>query len=410
MRPIVKRRRKISDPAMADDLIGNLPMHLISCILDRIPIIDAAKTSILSKTWRNIWRSRSDVNLGRPFMNQLVSGKDRDEWDYIYSRAVKRILLAHEGPIVKFVMHKPPLTFFKPYYGSWMSMMASKGVKHISMISETKFPLDDMPSQFFSCSELVYLLLVRYSLNAPPNFQGFCNLTSVYLISVTFLADMSFGPQLTALSLIFCWGIQHLVCQFTRHNKNLNKFELVRSEKQEVFWAIMYDKDYSLTSTKERINLQRFLCSTPEIATLILDSFCLTFLDPEQGMLIRLKTDMENMKKLVLHNVDFYDLRQISSMLCLVRSSPNLQSLKISVGNKGKRLKPVELAAEQYYTSLDCKKMVLHQHYTVEIGEAENSKAEILFRDYIRASSPSLKRLYWHSKVLKEFDYKYFSF
>lgn len=70
----------------------------------------------------------------------------------------------------------------------------------------------------------------------------------------------------------------------------------------------------------------------------------------------------------------------------------------------------MELAAEQYYTSLDCKKMVLHQHYTVEIGEAENSKAEILFRDYIRASSPSLKRLYWHSKVLKEFDYKYFSF
>lgn len=119
---------------------------------------------------------------------------------------------------------------------------------------------------------------------------------------------------------------------------------------------------------------------------------------------------MENMKTLVLYNVDFYDVCQISNMLCLVRSSPNLQSVKISVGKKLKRSKPMELAAVQYYKSLDYKKMVLEQHYTVEIGQAENSEAEILFRNYIRASSPALKRLYWHrhpifAERIKEFDY-----
>lgn len=62
---------------------------------------------------------------------------------------------------------------------------------------------------------------------------------------------------------------------------------------------------------------------------------CVQFLDPEQAILTRLTTAMENMKALVLYDVDFYNLWHLSNMLCLIRSSPNLQSLKILVVRVG---------------------------------------------------------------------------
>lgn len=60
----------------------------------------------------------------------------------------------------------------------------------------------------------------------------------------------------------------------------------------------------------------------------------------------------------------------------------------------------MELAAEQYLKSLDNKKIVLEQLHTVEIGYVENSKAEILFGNFLRASSPSLKNFYCHSRAI----------
>ncbi|MFS7906837.1 putative F-box domain, leucine-rich repeat domain superfamily, F-box-like domain superfamily [Helianthus anomalus] len=38
-----------------DDRISNLPQELIELILEKLTVQDAAKTSILSKTWRHRW-------------------------------------------------------------------------------------------------------------------------------------------------------------------------------------------------------------------------------------------------------------------------------------------------------------------------------------------------------------------
>ncbi|KAL1825089.1 hypothetical protein ACET3Z_011867 [Daucus carota] len=136
---------------------------------------------------------------------------------------------------------------------------------------------------------------------------------------------MSFGPQLNQLCLIFCFGVGHLGRQFTHHNKNLKKIEIARDETLE-----MYDKKDPIKRCL--FNLHQFLSCTPKMTTLTLGSFCL-FLDPEQTILARLPTIMEKMKtlSLILHDVKFHDLCHISNVLCLIKSSPNLQTLKISV-------------------------------------------------------------------------------
>lgn len=275
MRRIAKRCRRTS----GGNLIRKLPMHLVTCILDRIPIHDAARTSILSKKWRDIWQTRSDVLLKRAFMNQLISKKDVKSHRSIIEEAITKILEALKGPIAKFALYIPPNISIRPLeFEHWMTLVSIKGLKHLVLINAKEnfspFLPYSLPCYLFSCSKLIHLKLSNFRLDPPPNFQGFRSLTLVYLSHVTFSAEMSFGPQLNQLSLFCCSGIQHLACQFTHHNKNLNKFELVRNELLEHRFAFVRGKD-PISSMKECINLQRFLSSTPNMATLILNSLCL---------------------------------------------------------------------------------------------------------------------------------------
>lgn len=391
MNPTAKRRR-IGEHPMGNDLISNLPVHLITCILDLMPIQDAARTSILSKTWNNIWLSSSHVVLGDSFCHQLVSKKDLKSHQSLISEAVNKILLAHQGPIFKFGLFVPLKIDLRPHYSSWMSLLSTKEVEHLELRNVRNNPVHSMPSDFFSFPKLRRVLLLNYRLDPPPNYQGFRNLTLVYLIHVTFATDMSFGPQLKQLSLIQCFGIHHLGPQFTHHNKNLHKLELLRAVFLEVWDAFCNDKD-AISCVRECIDMHRFLSSTPNMATLILNSICFRFMDPRRT--IRMGP-MENMKTLVLYYVEFYDLDEILHVLSLIRRSPNLQHLKIAVAPQAQRKNPVDLRVERYLGSSNCRKIVLNQLHTVEIGRAVGSRAEFLFINLLRACSPSLKNLRWH--------------
>lgn len=86
-------------------------------------------------------------------------------------------------------------------------------------------------------------MLIRYTLDPPPNLEGFRNLSLVYLVHVRFNANMSFGPQLNQLTLIQCFRVHHLGRQFTHNTKNLEKVELLRDETLEMYEAYHDKKD-----------------------------------------------------------------------------------------------------------------------------------------------------------------------
>ncbi|KAL8157779.1 hypothetical protein AgCh_002472 [Apium graveolens] len=55
-----------------NDRISNLPIELIHCIFGRLPVHDAAKTSVLSKTWRNVWKMHPVVKLDDQFFLKVM--------------------------------------------------------------------------------------------------------------------------------------------------------------------------------------------------------------------------------------------------------------------------------------------------------------------------------------------------
>lgn len=201
---------------------------------------------------------------------------------------------------------------------------------------------------------------------------------------------MSFGPQLNQLSLVQCVGIHHLGHQFTHHNKNLNKLKLWRSRPLEWCYALVHDKEDAVCSMMECIDINTFLSSTPNMATLILNDLSLRLMDPSRTILTR---RMENMKTLALHDVDFYDMHQMSNVLSLIRSSPNLEYLQISVAHRADN--PVDDLEVERYLGTWRNKFVLNQLHTVEIGETVRSRHGLLFIKLFCGCSPSLKRLRW---------------
>ncbi|KAK1429520.1 hypothetical protein QVD17_11731 [Tagetes erecta] len=61
----VYKRRFVS--CSSDDKFSNLPDQLIELILDKLPVKDAARTSVLSKTWTYRWTSMNALVFSRQF-------------------------------------------------------------------------------------------------------------------------------------------------------------------------------------------------------------------------------------------------------------------------------------------------------------------------------------------------------
>ncbi|KAJ0612071.1 putative F-box domain-containing protein [Helianthus annuus] len=65
-----RRRRFVTDD---DDIITNLPDDLINPILERLPVKDAVRTSVLSKRWRYRWTTMRTLDFHFGFSGQFLN-------------------------------------------------------------------------------------------------------------------------------------------------------------------------------------------------------------------------------------------------------------------------------------------------------------------------------------------------
>ncbi|XP_074375337.1 F-box/FBD/LRR-repeat protein At1g13570-like [Apium graveolens] len=254
MTPDAKRKR---DDECIDDRISNLPRHLIDNILDRMLICDAARTSILSKTWKNIWETYPNILLVEQSMNQFISSMNNKEAVKLqYLRVVNLILLGHVGPILTFFLSIPAYSYLgdTPYFCLWIKQLAEKGVKVLDLRNQHPSRSSNMPSYFFSCSDLTSLFLDNWKLNPPNKFRGFRNLTKITLWCVIFKTNMSFGTQVQKFRLLFCSRIEHLDIQLTNHGRNIRYLNIGRDVKMEKRYALDYNP---FTDIKKSFNLRR---------------------------------------------------------------------------------------------------------------------------------------------------------
>lgn len=278
-------RTRLEYGGAAVDRISSLPTSLVDIILELLSTHDAARTSILSKTWRNVWGMHPRLHLDDDFFSQLVSRKfselDKQTQRIEVCRTITNIFSAHSGPVLDFLLCIPenlPI-HQSPDMAIWIKNISDSGVRKLELLNKSVFNACAVPSHFFSCSQLTHLNLMNFELNPPLGFGGFCNLIRVELMCVTINADMSLGTQLKELDMEMCDGIEHF--QFNCEN-NLTKLRIIDCE----FiwqWFECFQKLQVLTlelnelpSTGTQVmTLDRLVHNMPRLNTLHLDGLVL---------------------------------------------------------------------------------------------------------------------------------------
>ncbi|MFS7906651.1 putative F-box domain, leucine-rich repeat domain superfamily, F-box-like domain superfamily [Helianthus anomalus] len=189
------RRRFLTSNADDDDIISNLPEDLIDPILERLPVKDAVRISVLSKKWRYRWTTMKTLALDKQFSQQFLKIGAFSCNGFI--RVLNQIMILHNGPIFKFVLHIPNvfLDSFKEI-DQWMLILSRNNVRELKIVNEIRFIKFHPP-----CS-------------VPPlAFKGFPNLQEILLTYVNFGDNLGGSvinlPHLKSLILYGCGNVNH---------------------------------------------------------------------------------------------------------------------------------------------------------------------------------------------------------
>ncbi|WVZ84041.1 hypothetical protein U9M48_031119 [Paspalum notatum var. saurae] len=175
------------------DRLSGLPAALLINIVSRLPIKDAARTAVLSRRWRPVWRSAPlvlcDSHLLRPGQDKIPGYVDRADSDAV-AAAVSRILAAHHGPLRSAFLACTYMDRDRPRVARWLQHLAIKGVSELFLINRP-WPLHldkHLPSTFFSMATLtrLYLAFWRFpDTDGLPRGAAFPSLRELGLCSVS---------------------------------------------------------------------------------------------------------------------------------------------------------------------------------------------------------------------------------
>ncbi|CAK8574205.1 unnamed protein product [Lathyrus sativus] len=390
---------------MESDRITCLPDHLIDKILSHLPIRDAGRTSVLSSKWRNKWSTLPDL----VFHRKCVSTAAFEDLSIINSkfiRIIDHVLLLHSGPINKFKLSESCYDIvgvnFVADMDRWILHLTGRSIKEfvLKILMEQPYKI---PWCLFSWQTLRRLKLYYCCLKPPITFEGFRNLESLELKLVTVAQNafenlISGCPRLERLKLIKVDGLT----QFNIHAPNLKFFYFVGE-----FEDISFENSFQLTNVLVTLNVylypqsnQRRLhgCSSnlvklfdhrPHIKSLVIADYFLKYL--AAGVIpVKLHSPFMNLLSLGL-NINFTDLKEISVVLCLLKSSPNVRKFVMFALKKEQTglLSPASYCWEDIFSEPN---VPLGVRYVI-IKDISGTKFELDFIKFLLLYSPLLKRM-----------------
>lgn len=180
----------------AVDRISNLPPNITEHILQRVPLKDAVRTSVLSTCWRYKWALLPKLILDYRFLSSIReefdigpissahSSETVDALMLEYSNMVTNIFLCHDGSIHEFILYIPNWFTRNADISRWIHFVSRKLVKKLTLYKDV-WGQGKVPSTMFSCVEfnhLTHLTLVHWSLpSISTTFSGFPCLISLQL-------------------------------------------------------------------------------------------------------------------------------------------------------------------------------------------------------------------------------------
>ncbi|KAL4561326.1 hypothetical protein LXL04_033490 [Taraxacum kok-saghyz] len=371
-----------------EDRIRNLPGHLTDSILERLPIKEAVRTSILSRKWRYRWTTMRELVFDEQFSKKFAKTGAFGHNGFI--RIINQAMFLHEGPLLKFHLHIPHISLDSfQEVDQWMLFLSRNGVTEL--ILTNSIHRYQFPFHVFSCLELRKLELTNCLFKPPLEFKGFPNLEDLELTNINF-GDNLCGcqislPQLKTLSLYMCIN----VCKFSIKATNLWSLVVLTGSAARSSVRVLVGPYITMFGIQdfvagERKNLSTGLSHLPGIKDVHIDSIFLKCLFAE-NIPKWLPHTVNSLKRLRLQFFQVGDLNQLHGALCLLRNSPNLEQLYL-------KLEPRvdEGPALNHLESSNCLDCTLNQLELVEITDLHGSRPEMLFIELLLAHSPSLHK------------------
>ncbi|KAM0876725.1 hypothetical protein ACQ4PT_035986 [Festuca glaucescens] len=327
-----KRRRggRATEAAAAEaDALISLPRDVLDEILTRLGILDAVRTSALSRAWRRRWEALRSLDLSFP---RLEDDKDAPKG----LGAVDSILLRCPGCVRLF----RAADIDEHYAGrvhDWLHVLSRRGVEILDLDFDKGFlPL---PTSVFSCGRLTSLSLFGCAIPLlPAGVVAFPELRKLSLVNVRLpdygeylieeiidasplldflvLTDVSFGGDYIREWVIQAPNLRHFtICSEINYGWVLEDLTSLRSAVIDL-WDFVVDSKFA-----------KFLLGVVQVRKLLV----VTCNAPSRAMIpeIHLCT-FHNLKSLKLH-MHFCDQPPIMLAFCLLKSSPNLEKIKIEI-------------------------------------------------------------------------------
>ncbi|CAL5206265.1 unnamed protein product [Lathyrus oleraceus] len=330
---------------MEPDRFSWLPEHVIDKILSYLPIREAAGTSVLSSKWNNQWYTLSRLVFDTDCVSNIAPSRDPSLFNNKFLQIVNHVLLLHYGPIIVFKMcnynDKFTCVIPKTDIDRWIHHLIGRSIQ--KLVLDVWIEKDyKIPCRLFSCQSLRILKLLWCWLKPPTKFQGFKKLKSLELYRIT-ISQHDFENLISGCNLLESLVLGNLdgVTQINIHAPNLKHLDIF-----DTFEDITFHKTFQLTtvyvnlssylnskSNQSRLhggssNLLKFFDHRPHIENLSVHNYFLKYL--AAGVVpVKLPTLCTDLDCLSIC-INFDDLKEISAALCLLRSSPNLQTLEIS--------------------------------------------------------------------------------
>ncbi|XP_076884243.1 F-box/FBD/LRR-repeat protein At1g13570-like [Bidens hawaiensis] len=360
-------KRKASEFAHGD-IISNMPDIIITNILDRMPIQDAVRTSILARNWRFKWTLLSQLVFDWDFYRLFkTQGEDN------HFRVISRILLRLKGAINKFDLTIDDLLDVEDMnnedFNNLILLLSRKGIKDLTIDNGHDVHLE-LHTHIFSCLELKHLKLNNFYFIFPPTFHGFPNLLSLE-VSAVFKANIELGEFFSRCPLLENLAMDDMF--------EMNKVKLDGIAKLENLKRLslkFYDDDETTISSI----IFELLGSLPKLEELQLDlEDCRLTKD---GANKRFSTVFPSLKALKLSSICLDNGVRLSAFE-LINSCPNLLYLEITTASSNGDPPP----------QIDYDTAWLLQLQRVVFQCSKGSENELWLIEYLLLCSPFLDKI-----------------
>ncbi|EOY01506.1 F-box/RNI-like superfamily protein [Theobroma cacao] len=388
------------------DIISNLPDNVIESILGRLPIRDAVRTSILSRSWRYKWTALPnlvfDVIDADRSIFRLNNNASQFEDDDELVKVIYRILCQHKSPILKFRLLIQSMRSY-PDVDQWINFLSRNGIREINLecLKEDRYKIH---SSLFSCANLRQLRLQHCVIpSPPPTFNGFNCLTRLIVYSVTvnnegFENLVARCPQLNQLYLICVDGLDRLNID---HAPKLQSLLFVGSLKYiclkntpslshvTISLSQLPDMNENLWNNGGSISLINNLDCLSNLKSIVAGFYSLKFL-AECRARKRLPSTFIHLRSIYISMLMFEDVDSLSCVVGLITSSPNLHKLVVTTCTNS----AAEMETATEYLEGESRSIggLMKLRYVV-MKQISGLGPEMELMKLILAKSPSLKQM-----------------